>query len=71
MLELNPYFRPSARQLIKNPIFDSIRVTQNEKTSPHTVKLSVDSKSQGIDYEKCDFKPDLNLKLVKAIIKET
>lgn len=71
MLELNPYFRPSAKQLLKNPIFDSLRVSSNEKTSPYTVKLSVDSKEQMIDYEKCNFKAELNSKLMKAIIKET
>jgi serine/threonine protein kinase len=30
MLEYNPKFRPSARELLKNKIFDKIRVVSNE-----------------------------------------
>ena len=30
LLQINPYFRPSASELIKNPIFDDIRCIQLE-----------------------------------------
>ena len=30
LLQINPYFRPSASELIKNPIFDDIRCVQLE-----------------------------------------
>jgi len=31
MLEFNPYFRSSARELLKHPVFDDIRIFDNEK----------------------------------------
>jgi hypothetical protein len=31
MLEYNPYFRPSAEHLLKNKIFDKIRILDIEK----------------------------------------
>ncbi len=31
MLEYNPYFRPSAENLLKNKIFDKIRIPKIEK----------------------------------------
>ena len=34
MLEINPYFRPSASQLIESKVFDKIRVPRNEKLEP-------------------------------------
>ena len=30
MTEFNPYFRPSAKELLKNKIFDDMRVESNE-----------------------------------------
>lgn len=42
MLELNPYFRPSAKQLIANPIFDSVRVLDNEHVAKCRVKMKFD-----------------------------
>jgi hypothetical protein len=31
MLEINPYYRPSSFELLQNPIFESIRMAENEK----------------------------------------
>ena len=42
MLELNPYFRPSAKQLIANPVFDSVRVLDNEHVAKCRVKMKFD-----------------------------
>ena len=42
MLEFNPYFRPSARQLLKNKIFDSVRIEANEVTATHSIVISAD-----------------------------
>ena len=42
MLELNPYFRPSAKQLIANPLFDSVRVLDNEHVAKCRVKMKFD-----------------------------
>ena len=43
MLEINPYFRKSARELIKNPYFDEIRVKDNEEHAPVKIKLDIDA----------------------------
>ena len=42
MLEFNPYFRPSAKQLLKNKIFDSVRIKSNEVQATHSVVINVD-----------------------------
>ena len=42
MLEFNPYFRPTAKELLKNPIFDEIRIEENETISPHKIVLGFD-----------------------------
>ena len=42
MLEFNPYFRNSAREIIKNKFFDDIRVIANEKRAINKLKLIVD-----------------------------
>ena len=37
MLEFNPYFRPTTKQLLKNKIFDSIRIKSNEECSDKSI----------------------------------
>ena len=37
LLEFNPYFRPSAAEIIKSPIFDQIRVPALENLSPKEI----------------------------------
>jgi hypothetical protein len=34
LLEFNPYFRPSAAEILKSPIFDSLRVSALENIKP-------------------------------------
>ena len=34
LLEFNPYFRLSAEEALKSPVFDKIRVPKYEKPSP-------------------------------------
>ncbi len=43
MLEFNPFFRQSARELLKNPMFDDIRIIENEKQSGDKLKLMIDA----------------------------
>lgn len=43
MLEFNPYFRSSAAELLKNSIFDTIRVPKFEKPSSLQLDLNIDS----------------------------
>ena len=42
MLEINPYFRPTARQLLKNKIFDSVRIKENEVCANHQILINAD-----------------------------
>ena len=48
MLEFNPYFRPTAKQLLKYPIFDKIRDPHIEKAAPFKIKIKFDA--PGDDY---------------------
>ena len=51
MLQLNPYIRQSARELLRNRYFDKVRSPANEHQNPQKVKLPVDS-DQAFNYEK-------------------
>lgn len=42
MLEFNPYFRPSARQLLSSPLFDTFRVPEIEKIPNSKIKMKFD-----------------------------
>jgi len=42
MLEYNPFYRPTARECLLNPIFDKIRVTQLEKDAPAQIDVDFD-----------------------------
>jgi len=54
MLEFNPYFRPTASQLIESKVFDSIRVPKNEKLDPYSSlksKVKIDHNDYRYDYD--------------------
>ena len=51
MLEFNPKIRPSARFLLKNKIFDSVRIKENEQKASCKIKILVDQPSDAIDYD--------------------
>ena len=42
MLEFNPYFRPTARELLTNKIFDAIRVKNIEEPSTKKIIIDID-----------------------------
>ena len=42
MLEFNPYYRPTARELLNNPIFDKIRVKRMEQPAPKKIVIDID-----------------------------
>ena len=42
MLQFNPYFRPSAKELLKHPFFDSVRDSNMEKVKPSRIVLLCD-----------------------------
>jgi len=50
MLEMNPYFRSSAREVLKSSLFDDIRIHANERQAPNKLKLAVDQ-DDAFDYE--------------------
>jgi serine/threonine protein kinase len=50
ILVFNPMERLTAKQILENPIFDCIRVSQNEQDAPYKVKFELDN--EGVfDYE--------------------
>jgi serine/threonine protein kinase len=50
LLELNPFFRCSAAELLKNPIFNCVRKTSGEKSAPFKINLEID-RDDAFDYE--------------------
>ena len=75
MLEFNPYFRPTASQLLENPVFDKIRSKENEIVAQKTIKLQMDLEKYAFDYGSDGEEPQDNLELqckfLKLIIKES
>ena len=54
LLEYNPYFRPSAKEVLKNKIFDEVRIKENEKdTSGKAINIAIDKAGSEwvFDYE--------------------
>lgn len=51
MLEFNPAFRPRAKELIQNKIFDSIRIKALESYAPFKINVDVDRNEYMFDYE--------------------
>jgi serine/threonine protein kinase len=52
MLELNPNLRPSASQLLKHKVFDSIRNEKQENCHPPRVTIPCDENEYKHDYER-------------------
>ena len=53
MLTYNPSLRPTTKELLRSPIFDSIRIPEYEKPSPLTCDLKI--YQEGIyDYDKSE-----------------
>ena len=42
MLEFNPFFRPTAKELLKNKIFTENRMPQVEEGCSHRIKIDID-----------------------------
>ena len=43
MLQVNPYFRPTAKELLKNKYFDEVRIPAYEHSSPIKLSLEIDN----------------------------
>lgn len=66
LLEFNPYFRASAKDCLKSPIFDKIRVPALEEDAPFKIFLDID-KEGAFDYENQPLEPE---KTVEALRKK-
>ena len=55
MLKFNPNNRVSAKELLKNPIFDEVRIPELEINKCKKIKLKIDEKGV-LDYENEDTK---------------
>ena len=42
MTEFNPYFRPTAKELLKHKIFDDIRLESIESDAPYKILVDID-----------------------------
>jgi hypothetical protein len=51
MLEINPFLRPSAKLLLQNEIFDSVRINSNENPAPYKIKLLIDQDKGADSYD--------------------
>ena len=51
MLCFNHYFRPTARELLKNKIFDKIRIPSIEEASPHKIVIDIDKNEYKQSYD--------------------
>lgn len=69
MLEFNPYFRPSAKELLNHPYFDSLLQSEFESYHPKKVVFRFDT-HEGFDLDEMDFKvqfSELNSYLVEKV----
>ena len=69
MLELNPYFRPSAKELLRSRYFDEIRVEAYETHTTSKLCLEVDQ-DEAFDLDGNDFKftlSELRAQLAKLV----
>lgn len=51
MLNFNPYFRPSAKDLLKNEIFDKVRHKLLEAPMEFKISLQIDQEKYAYDFE--------------------
>ena len=51
MLQVNPHFRPSAKYLLQNSIFDEIRIKKNELSAPQKLQMHCDLNEFKFNYE--------------------
>jgi len=42
LLHFNPVLRPTAKEIMKNPIFDKIRVRKIEVSAPYKILIDID-----------------------------
>jgi serine/threonine protein kinase len=50
LVQVNPFFRPTAKECLKNPVFDTIREQVKEKTQiTSKIKLEIDH-DKAFDY---------------------
>ena len=50
MLRFNPFFRPTAKELLQHHIFDKIRFNVNEADATHGIKIDIDQNKYKREY---------------------
>ena len=74
MLQFNPYFRPTASELLKNPIFDKIRIPKSELKAEKKIIIQHDLADHGYYDSDSKIEEKEAKKLIKshqlAIVKE-
>ena len=70
MLEFNPYYRPSAKQLLKSQVFDEIRTEKVSSPDNIALKFKLDTKDDIIDYDQNNYRDDLKTKMLQSIVDE-
>ena len=73
MLEVNPYFRPSAKQILRHKVFDTLRQEIGLKNTipPFRIKVKIDHAEEAINYEESDFRPELKNKFLRILLEES
>ena len=50
MLQFNPFFRPTAKELLQHHIFDKIRFSINEADATHGIRIDIDENKYKRDH---------------------
>jgi hypothetical protein len=66
-LSFNPILRSSAADLLKDPVFDSIRDPSKEEVAPRKIFLQIDQ-SDSFDYELCKADQNFGMEYLKEEI---
>ena len=64
MLEFNPWFRKSPKELLKMKVFDQIRKESMEVDAPFKITLEIDQ-DDVFDYEECKFADKVTIDYIK------
>ena len=70
MLEFNPYFRPTAEQLLKEELFEDIRSPEHEITVPFKFNVGIDKNEFAFNYDTYKPKTSKNDRIIIMLLKK-